>query len=192
MKPEKIKGSILDRLELVLLVIDIQDRLSKAMFNEAEMKLNSKRLIQLATIYNIPIIVTEQNPAKLGGTNAEIMEEAKKNANVHVIAKNAFDALAESDELVKLLERLNRRQIVIVGMESHICVFQTARSLSLSGFSVTIAADACASRTVENHNNALSLMQSCNCFISSCEGILFDIVKTANDANFKAAQALIK
>lgn len=192
MKRKKIENSILEKTDVILLVVDIQDRLSKAIFNEAQMKLNSKRLVQLANIFNIPIVITEQNPTRLGETSPEILQEAQKNSSLTVVAKNAFDAFLESEKLANTLEKLNRSQVIVVGMETHICVFQTSRALSLAGFSVTVANDATGSRTVENHKTGLHLIHDCNCVIGSCESILFDVLKTADDPNFKEVQSLIK
>lgn len=184
---EMIKRFTLNRDDCVLMVIDIQDRLSKAMFNEDELKKRTKILIELANIFSIPIIVTEQNPNSLGNTNEELLSSMNKKT---VISKMSFSAF--TPEVKGLLKEQNKRSVIISGMETHVCVFQTVRDLLANSYNVVIASDAVGSRTEKNYNNALDMMSNMNAVISNTETILFDILKTSTDDNFKKVQALIK
>lgn len=184
---EMIKRFTLNRDDCVLMVIDIQDRLSKAMFNEDELKKRTKILIELANIFSIPIIVTEQNPNSLGNTNEELLSSMNKKT---VISKMSFSAF--TPEVKGLLKEQNKRSVIISGMETHVCVFQTVRDLLANSYNVVVASDAVGSRTEKNYNNALDMMSNMNAVISNTETILFDILKTSTDDNFKKVQALIK
>lgn len=184
---EMIKRFTLNRDDCVLMVIDIQDRLSKAMFNEDELKKRTKILIELANIFSIPIIVTEQNPNSLGNTNEELLSSMNKKT---VISKMSFSAF--TPEVKEFLKEQNKRSVIISGMETHVCVFQTVRDLLANSYNVVIASDAVGSRTEKNYNNALDMMSNMNAVISNTETILFDILKTSTDDNFKKVQALIK
>lgn len=184
---EMIKRFTLNRDDCVLMVIDIQDRLSKAMFNEDELKKRTKILIELANIFSIPIIVTEQNPNSLGNTNEELLSSMNKKT---VISKMSFSAF--TPEVKEFLKEQNKRSVIISGMETHVCVFQTVRDLLANSYNVVVASDAVGSRTEKNYNNALDMMSNMNAVISNTETILFDILKTSTDDNFKKVQALIK
>lgn len=184
---EMIKKFTLDRDNCVLMVIDIQDRLSKAMFNESDLKKYTKILIELANIFSIPIVVTEQNPNSLGNTNEELLKAMNEKT---VISKMSFSAF--TPEVKAFLKEKNKQNIIIAGMETHVCVFQTVRDLLANSYNVVLASDALGSRTEKNYNNALNMMSKMNATVSNTETILFDILKTSTDENFKKVQALIK
>ena len=175
----------LKRDNTVILVIDIQDKLSKAMFNEEQIKKNAKVLLELSNLYDIPVIFTEQNPNSLGTTNEELINIPK---NKSVYPKMDFSGFGE---IQGELEKIGRKNIIVIGIETHICVYQTVRDLVLNGYNPTVLFDSCSSREKKNHKNALKLMDKMHTTIASIETVLFDIVSTAKDENFKSAQKLI-
>lgn len=178
--------TFLTRDNTVILMIDIQDKLSKAMFNEDKLKSNAKVMAQLSNLYNIPIIFTEQNPKSLGSTNEELLKIPKE--------KNVFGKMDFSGfELIKdTLEKTGRKNVIVLGMETHVCVYQTVRDLVVNGYHPTVLFDATGSRTKSNHKSALKNMDKMHTNITSTEMVLFDIVHTSTDENFKEAQKLIK
>lgn len=182
-----IKRFCIDKDECVLMVVDIQDRLAKAMFNEEQIKKNSKVLIEFANIFSMPIIVTEQNPNALGNTNQELLSAV---CNHIVVPKMSFSAFTE--EVEEFLKEKNKKHIIVCGMETHICVLQTVRDLLSNGYKVTLASDSVGSRKESNYKNALDMMSDMNAVISNTESILFDTLNTAANPNFKKVQALIK
>lgn len=177
----------LNRDEAVLLIIDIQERLAPAILKTDEVIKNTNVLIAMAKEMDIPILVTEQYPKGLGCTVPEIevnLEGAIK------FEKNSFTACTEG--VLSAFGKLNRKKVIITGMETHVCVFQTVRDLIKSGYHVVVAADGVSSRTKENYKNGLSLMKDMGAVISNTETILFDLLKISGTPEFKTLSKLIK
>ena len=95
-------------------------------------------------------------------------------------------------ELDEVLKKQGRNNLIVFGMETHVCVYQTVRDLIVNGYNVTIVSDAVASRFEFNYKNALDMMSKIHTVISNTETVLFDIVHTSSDEHFKEAQKLIK
>lgn len=179
----------LQREAAALLVIDEQDRLLKAIRQEDTLRKNTSVLLEAAKAYHLPAFYSEQYPKGLGSTNPAILKGLEE-LSAFRIEKTAYNAA--SAEMLAALQASGRRQIVVMGAESHICVFQTVRSLLGQGFSVFVPADAVSSRTVDNWQIGLSLMREMGAVISSTEALLFDLIQDARDPYFKPLQALIK
>ena len=172
-------------LNAQLLVIDVQEKLLNAVFNKEIVGKKSRILVKVAEILSLPITVTEQYPQGLG----ESVEGIKENAKIFV--KTSFNAL-EDDDLLNLLKKANRNQILIFGIETHICVHQTVTSLLEQGFDVTVISDACGSRSEFEYQQALLCMKENGAKIKSTEMVIFELLKGAKHPNFKEIQALIK
>ena len=177
----------INKEEAVLVIIDIQERLVPVM-NRGERVIKNTNVVK-ATSKNMdmPIIVTEQYTKGLGSTVLQIeenLEGAKK------FEKNTFSGCIEG--VMDYLDKTGRKKIIITGMETHVCVFQSVRDLLRQGYYVFVAADAVCSRTEENYNNALSLMREMGAVISNTETILFDLLKESGTPQFKALSKLIK
>lgn len=170
-----------------LLVIDIQDKLSKAVYEKEVMEKNAAILVETASILDVPTIFTEQNPKGLGGTNKLILSKAK---NPEVIGKMEFNGY--TDELKEALEKTGRKHIIVCGMETHICVFQTVRALIQAGYDVSVTADAVSSRTLLNKQVGLGLIEKMGGIIVSAECVMFDLMKTFAHPDAKKLQMLIK
>lgn len=178
---------ILNREESVLMVIDIQDRLVRVMEDKDMVIKNTAILLETSKELDIPVIITEQYPKGLGHTIEEIKDIKR---DVKIFEKNSFTAYIE--EVKMELKKLGRKKVIIVGMETHVCVLQTARDLLLSGFQVHIVQDAVCSRTKENYENALQIMREMGAVINNTETIAFDLLKVAGTPEFKAISKLIK
>ena len=176
---------ILEQENSLLLIIDLQEKLLNAVFNKELVLKNSKILIQAAKVLNLPKIVTEQYPQGLG----ESIEGVKEKAIT--FEKVAFNAL-QDEKLLNKLKECGKKQIIIWGIETHICVYQTALALLNNGYNVTVVSDACGSRSEYEYNSALSCLLSYGAKIKTTEMILFELLKTAKHPNFKEIQALIK
>lgn len=177
----------LKKEETVLMIIDIQERLAPAMENGKKVIDNTNILIKTAQKLDIPIIGTEQYPKGLGKTVAEIRENVNTELFYEKIAYSAYI------EEVKLeLKKLGRKKVIITGMETHVCVFQTARDLLDNGYQVFVAEDGVCSRTRENYLNGLSLMDKMGATITNTETIMFDLLKVAGTPIFKELSKLIK
>lgn len=179
---------MLDREESLLLVIDVQERLVNVL-NKDIVVGKTSTLVKAANILEIPVIATEQYPKGLGAT----VEEVKKNfkSGISIIEKTAFSALRESG-FIEVLKSFGKKQIVVCGIEAHVCVHQTVADLITEDFEVYVAKDACASRNKYEFEQGIDCMQSNGAKISCVEIILFEWLKCATNPCFKEIQALIK
>ncbi len=171
----------------VLFIIDIQERLAKVMKDRDQVINNTNVLISASEELGFPIIYTEQYPKGLGRTASELqkgLEEAHGYEKVHFTAY--------IDEVKEILEKIDRKKIIITGMETHVCVFQTARDLIDNGYKVFIVKDAVSSRTNENYENGLDLLKEMGAVITNTETVIFDLLKEAGTPEFKILSKLIK
>ena len=173
--------------ESLLLIIDVQERLVPAMKYGKKVIKNTNVLISAAHEMNMPIIVTEQYPKGLGQTVPEIKEGLK---DALKFEKTRFSACIE--EVVAALETKKRKKIIITGMETHVCVFQTARDLIGLGYDVFVVSDGVSSRTEENHKNGLDLIKTMGGIVINTETVLFDLIKRSGTPEFKVLSKLIK
>lgn len=176
---------ILNQNDSALLIIDVQEKLVNAVFNKETVLKNAKIITKASTILDIPVFVTEQYPQGLG----ETIEDLKENAKIYT--KTAFNALSD-EELLNELKSYKKKQIIIFGIETHICVHQTVAALINYGFDVTVISDACGSRSEYEYQLGLKNMNQNGAKIKTTEMILFELIKGAKHPNFKEIQALIK
>lgn len=171
-----------------LIIIDIQKKLFRVMYEKEALSSNIQRLIKGIQIMDIPIIVTEQNPDGLGPTIPEISNILP---GLQPIPKFNFSCCGE-EGFQRKLEELHRKQVLITGIETHICVYQTALDLLSSGYEVQIVADCVSSRTPKNRDLALHRMSMEGALLTSTEMILFELLKTAKEERFKAISEIVK
>ena len=174
----------------LILIIDIQEKLKAAVFNSDSVTNRARILSKAAEILNLPVIITEQYPKGLGNTIPEIKENLNTE-NIKIFEKKSFNALIEP-EIKKSIKNCGRKNIVVCGIETHICVYQTAMALVNAGYNVTLAADVCGSRSEYEHNMAIDNMRTENVKIKTTEMILFEFLKAATHHKFKEIQNLIK
>jgi nicotinamidase-related amidase len=188
--PTNLNAPLLINAGLSLLVIiDTQTKLVTAMSQEALQACikNTGILAQAASMLAVPTIITEQYPKGLGNTVPELLVLLP---NVKPIGKLSFSCLAEP----KFCRQLTRdhSQIVLSGMEAHICVLQTALDLVSAGKQVFVVEDAIISRNPANKANALARMREAGCIISNTESIVFEWLGKAEGDAFKAISKLIR
>ena len=174
--------------DCLFLIIDIQDKLVK-MVNNKLITDNAIKIAKTVRILNLPTIITEQYPKGLGATVAEVASEFPQ--NTPVFEKTAFNAL-ETEGVLDKIKSYGKKQIVICGIETHICVHQTAAALLREGFEVYVVKDACASRNKYEFKQGIELMAQNGAKVSCVEIVLFEWLKTAKNPHFKEIQALIK
>jgi nicotinamidase-related amidase len=174
-----------------LLIIDIQERLASAMPADVLEKIikNNNVLLTAASELNIPVIHSEQYPKGLGNTVAAITEHLPKKS--HAITKTSFSC-ANADGFNNFLAKQKRQQIIITGIESHICVLQSAIDLQHQGYTVYVVEDAICSRKKLNHMNAIERLRQSGIIISTVESVLFEWLRDAQHTSFKYISALIK
>lgn len=179
----------LNRAEAFLLTIDVQEKLAPAMDRPDFCTDRVVRMLKAAEILGLPGCVTEQYPRGLG-TSVPAVQAAAAACSHPVFDKVQFNAMTES--VTACLEASGRRSIVVTGIETHICVFQTVRSLLAAGCRVFVPEDAVSSRTPDNRRNALRMMRDMGACITNTETLLFDIMGAAGGPEFKAVSALVK
>jgi nicotinamidase-related amidase len=172
-----------------LVLVDMQVKLAPAMPAEAMQTVtkNCVILAQAASLLNIPSLLTEHYPQGLGATLPEIMQHL---SNTKIIAKTAFSACGEP-KFNQQLQRENSH-IILVGMEAHICVLQTALDLIEAGKTVFVVEDAIISRVPSNKANAIARLRDAGCVITNTESVLFEWMGNAKHAAAKAIFSLVK
>lgn len=176
---------LVERGDCVLVIIDIQEKLLAVMDERDIILENALKLVRFSNIVGMPVLVTEQE--KLGPTVQALSDEIK---DFEPVMKLDFDAYAVP-QFVKRLVDLDRETVIITGIESHICVTQTALSL-LPFFDVHIIADAVGSRTPQNKQIALDRMRFNGATVSSTEMFMYEILKKAGTEEFRQVLKLVK
>lgn len=166
----------------VLVVIDIQERLAAVMPACASVVRATGILLEVAGRLHIPVLVTEQYPKGLGRTVAEVA--AKLPEGAVRVEKTCFSACAALP--------LTRPQVVLTGMETHVCVLQTALELAASGREVFVVEDAVSSRTEANYSNALARLWAAGIVITNTESVAFEWLRDAAHEHFRAVSKLLR
>jgi nicotinamidase-related amidase len=176
---------ILDRNRAALVVIDVQEAFRPAVLDFEDTARATAILTQGAQILGVPIVVTEPNPRGLGKTVPEVADHLGDGAEP--LEKVVFSA-AEADGF----DLQGRDQALLCGIETHVCVSQTAHDLLDRGVEVHVAQDAVTSRTAENRDVGLHKMESSGAVLTSVEAALLELVGAAGSDEFKQVQGLIK
>lgn len=174
--------------DTLLLIVDIQEKLFRSMHAKEELLANALRLVRGARALGVPFIWAEQNPKGLGSTVPEL---AALLTDVTPISKFTFNC-CDSEGCMLALRDSGHRSVLIAGIEAHICVYQTAVSLSAAGFTVEVVADACSSRTPENKRIGLEKCRTAGAAITSVETALFELLKVAEGPVFKEILKIVK
>jgi len=180
---------VLDRSRALLLLVDVQERLVKAMQpgDLARVEKNAAILLKVAARLGIPVVVSEQYPKGLGPTLPSLRALVSEDP----MPKLEFSC-GGNKEIALRLFKTERRQIIVAGMESHVCVFQTVRDLQLGGYNAFVPVDAVCSRTDANYKVGAQLMEKAGATMTSTEAVVFDLLGSAGTAEFKELSALIK
>ena len=173
----------LDIKSCCLLIIDLQERLLPHIFNKEKIKHNSNKLIELFVELNIPIIYSEQYPKGLGPT-VNCLKKRLTDSNSKIIEKTTFSAF-ENEELKNYLTHINKKQVIIIGIESHICVLQTTIDLLESGRQVYITEECVGSRKLEDANMGIKRMLQNGASLINFEMIFFELIRDSKNQFFK-------
>ena len=181
--------TILNIEDSIVMIIDVQEKLLNAVFNKASLEKKATTLANTAKILEIPVIVTEQYPKGLGATVETLKEVLPE--NTQYFEKTAFSAL-ENNDVLEALKNSGKKQVVIFGIETHICVSQTTNALIEEGFEVSVIRDACGSRSELEYLAGLERMKDNGAHVLTTEIALFEWLKGAKHPKFKEVQMLIK
>ncbi len=171
-----------------LLVIDIQGKLAQSMFNKEKLFQNLQIIVKSAQILKLPIIWMEQLPQKIGPTIpelAELLNEAEP------IKKSSFSCCGNK-KFLNALSNIECGNLLLVGIETHICVYQTAIDLLKRRYNVHAIADAVSSREPENRRIGLKKIETAGGSLTTVETVLFELLKTAENKNFSDIVKLIR
>lgn len=181
---------LLNAKNSVLLVVDVQERFMPVIHGVEAMNDNIAVLIQAAQILGVPTVVTEQYPKGLGHTIEQLQSVLPEDGTVPVLEKVEFGALADSQVQAALPSE--RKQLVVCGIETHVCVNQTVHQALEQGWQTHVVRDAVSSRHPDNHATALEKMTQSGAIATTTEMVLFEWLSTSKHPQFKAIQQLIK
>ncbi len=176
------------RANTIALVIDIQEKLFPHIDNHAALEKNCRILIQGLRILDIPMILTEQYPKGLGSTIAPLKILL---GDIPPIEKMSFSCCGEEIVLAKL-KGAERRNVLVFGIEAHVCILQTILDLPEHGFQPVVLEDCISSRKATDKKSALRRMEQTGVIFSSYESLLFELCQTAGTDEFKAISRLVK
>jgi nicotinamidase-related amidase len=174
--------------QAVLVVVDVQGRLASLMYQKDEFFKNVTRMIEAAKVLGIPILWNEQLPDKLGATVPEIAAALSPRTP---LAKSTFSCCG-NDTFLSSLKTLRRKQVLLVGMETHVCVYQTALDLIPLGFEVHLVADAVSSRSLDNRQIGIAAIRDMGACITSVEMCLFEMLRVAQGDEFRRIIQIVK
>ena len=174
--------------ESQLVVVDIQGRLARLMHESDAMIRAQQILIQACRLLEIPVIWAEQLPEKIGATVDELQAPL---AGLTPKAKSSFGCWGD-ETLRHTIQSTGRRQVLLCGIEAHVCVWQTAAALGQNDYEVHVIADACSSRSAFNRDIAYRRMQATGIYLSNVEMALFELMRDAQHPQFRAVSKLLK
>jgi nicotinamidase-related amidase len=174
--------------DTTLLIVDIQEKLSRTMHAREKFIANAQRLVRGARALGVPVVWAEQNPKGLGPTVPEVAELLR---DLTPISKFSFSCGA-SEACMQQLSRIGRTHVLIAGIETHVCVYQSALDLLEKGYRVEVVADACSSRTLPNKQIGLDKMRAAGVAVTCVETVLFELLKVAEGPIFKQILQIVK
>lgn len=181
--------NLLDADRAVLVIVDLQEKFAPAIDQFDRIAARSAIVAQAAKLLGVPIVMTEQSPEKLGGTVDEIRRVVGD--DVKPIDKTAFSCCG-ADAFCAQLKQSQRRQVMLCGIESHVCMNQTAHDLLAMGYQVHLLTDCTSSRTAANRELGISKMLGSGALPSSSEMAVFELMRDAKHERFRDVQKLIK
>jgi nicotinamidase-related amidase len=172
----------------MLILVDVQEKLSNAMHEKSLLIENTVKMVQGAKILGLPIVWTEQNPKGLGPTVPEVRGLL---AGSEPVIKLSFSCCGEPT-FMEAIGKLGRKQIVVCGIESHVCVYQTVADLVRLGYEVQVLTDCVSSRTPANRAVGLERCKESGASMTSVETVLFELLGAAEGDRFKSMLKVVK
>lgn len=179
---------MLNPVEAVLVLVDFQGRLAEIVHRSELVIPNALRMINGCQSLDVPVLPTVQVPEKLGPMPKELLEALD---GIAPLPKAVFSALREPKFLLEL-HKTTRKQVILGGIEAHVCVLQTGLDLLDADYEVHVLSDGVFSRTAENHDLALQRLHDRGATITSVEMALFELIRTSNHPSFRTISKLVK
>ena len=180
--------NLLSASDCALVIVDLQTRLMNAVVESDRVLANAVRLIECAKVFSVPVIATTQIADKLGAFSEPV---ASAFADVEFMDKTTFSC-AGCPGFLDTLSGTSRKQILLCGVETHVCVNQTAHDLLAEGYQVHVVGDAVSSRTPENRSAGIGKMRDSGCIITSTEMAIFELTRDAAVKEFRSIYKLVK
>lgn len=180
----------LRRNHTALLIIDMQDRLLPSIDGCGAITEAAGLLVRASAVFGLPALVTEQYPKGIGHT-VDVLAEPLDALGAQRLAKTTFSCCGDAT-VMQQLHALDRTQIVVAGVEAHVCVLQSVLDLQGRGFAVSVCADAVGSRRPADYTAALERLRHCGVSVTTVESALFELCKECGTAEFKSMIDLIK
>ncbi len=174
--------------ETLLLIVDVQGRLAQSVFQPEVLEKNINKLLRACKILDVPVLLTEQYPKGLGRTVDSLM---KLLPDTLPVEKISFSCCANL-EFMRHLRSFNRNDILVAGMETHVCVYQTAVELLEFGYNVHLVTDCVSSRSEENRLLGIRCIEKAGASLTSTEMALFELLRVADGERFKAISSIVK
>jgi nicotinamidase-related amidase len=187
-REQKHHPAILSKEDTVLIVVDVQEKLLPYVVDKEKVTENLRMLIKFAYIMNIPILLTEHYPKGLGRTVPQIKEVLKEYKPIEKVIFSCFG----SGKFKSRLKELDVKRLMLSGIESHICIEQTALDALDAGYEVHVIADAISSRTPRNLEIGIEKTRQFGAVISSTEMAMYEIMERADTKEFKEVLKLVK
>ena len=172
----------------MLLIVDVQEKFRKHIHEFAGLVKAITTMVEASKILDIPVVVTEQYPAGLGATVSEIANSLGAHKR---FSKQAFSS-CQQDDFLDYLKQSKRKQVIVCGIESHVCVNQSVHDLIAFGYLPHLIVEAIGSRTIDNKKVGLQKMIQSGAIVSSVEMALFELLKDSDNEKFKVVQQLVK
>jgi len=172
----------------LLLVVDVQGKLARLMHDSEAMIRQQQILIEACRLLDVPIVWAEQLPDKLGPTVPELVD---KLSGLKPLSKASFGCCGDA-AIMQAIRTSQRRQILLCGIEAHVCVWQTAAALRRENFIVHLVCDAVSSRSAFNRDIAFRRMAAAGVVLSNVEMLLFELMQTAEHPRFREVTRLLK
>ena len=179
---------MLNSVESILVLVDFQGKLAQIVHRADLVLPNVLRMVNGCRALEVPILPTLQVPEKLGPILPELDNVLD---GVAPVAKHSFSALREPEFMVRL-DKASRKQVILMGIEAHVCVLQTGMDLLDAGYEVHVLSDGVFSRTAENRRLALDRLHDAGAINSSVEISLFEMIRTSRHPHFRTISKLIK
>ena len=170
----------------LLLLIDVQTRFLAPIFEADRVESRCKFLCEIATLFGVPILATEQYPERMGGTIDSLLPFV---GSPH--RKMDFSAFRD-ETLVELVNSSGRDQVIVLGIETHICVSQTCHDLLKNGFQVVVCPDAVSARTQDRHKLGMERLRDANVIPAHTEGIAYEWCQSAENPMFRDMLNIVK
>ena len=181
----------LQRAESLLVIVDVQEKLLPVIHGADAIVRNLERLVRGFHLLDIPIVVTEQYTKGLGPTVPELASALRETVGYTPVEKSCFSAYG-CGEFLSAMRLARRKQLIVAGIETHVCVYQTVKDLLAADYDVTVVADAVSSRTTENRDIAIHRMTADGAKLSSTEMALFELLVKSGTDEFRAIAKLVR